>query len=66
MAYHWKKVMSGTEVVSMLKDNDWVKVRQAGSHVIMQKNGISCPVPLHKELKKGTLASIRRIVAQAD
>jgi predicted RNA binding protein YcfA (HicA-like mRNA interferase family) len=58
--------MSGKDVISVLQENGWSWVRQEGSHVTMQKNGISCPVPLHKELKRGTLGSIKRIVSQAE
>jgi predicted RNA binding protein YcfA (HicA-like mRNA interferase family) len=39
-------------------------VRQRGSHVIMQKRtdeeSVSVPVPLHDELRRGTLQSIIR------
>jgi predicted RNA binding protein YcfA (HicA-like mRNA interferase family) len=43
----------------------WIKpVRQKGSHRIMQKRfekgTITVPVPLHKDLKPGTLSSIIR------
>lgn len=58
--------MSGADVISMLEDNGWIQDRQKGSHVTMKKNNVSCPVPLHKELKQGTLGSIKRIVAQVD
>jgi predicted RNA binding protein YcfA (HicA-like mRNA interferase family) len=41
-----------------------VAVRQKGSHRIMQKRTasgtITVPVPLHRELRPGTLASIIR------
>jgi predicted RNA binding protein YcfA (HicA-like mRNA interferase family) len=39
----------------------WKNVRQSGSHVIMRKEGHpSVPVPLHRELKRGTLKGILR------
>ncbi|MBK6544404.1 MAG: type II toxin-antitoxin system HicA family toxin [Saprospiraceae bacterium] len=42
----------------------FIKVRQKGSHVIMQKltedSTITVPVPMHKEIKIGTLHSIIR------
>jgi predicted RNA binding protein YcfA (HicA-like mRNA interferase family) len=40
-----------------------MNIRQRGSHVIMQKSGnptVTVPVPMHKELKIGTLLSIIR------
>ncbi len=42
----------------------FVAVRQKGSHRVMQKRTasgtITVPVPLHRELRPGTLASIIR------
>ena len=35
-------------------------MRQKGSHVILQRAGVGCVVPLHKEVKTGTLAGIIR------
>lgn len=58
------KVLSGTDVCKMLEANGFSQVRQKGSHVIMQKtvgsSTVTVPVPLHKELKTGTLQSIIR------
>jgi predicted RNA binding protein YcfA (HicA-like mRNA interferase family) len=39
------------------------EVRQRGSRVVMKKGGIGCVVPMHGEIKAGTLAGILR---QAD
>jgi predicted RNA binding protein YcfA (HicA-like mRNA interferase family) len=36
------------------------KVRQSGSHVIMRRGSKGCVVPLHSELKVGTLAGLLR------
>jgi predicted RNA binding protein YcfA (HicA-like mRNA interferase family) len=59
-----RKVFSGKEVCKIFSDNGFESVRQKGSHVVMQKRTgnttITVPIPLHKELKKGTLASIIR------
>jgi predicted RNA binding protein YcfA (HicA-like mRNA interferase family) len=41
----------------------FLKLRQSGSHVIMRRESKGCVVPLHSELKVGTLAGILR---QAD
>lgn len=58
------KVLSGTAVCKILEANGFAQVRQKGSHVIMQKaagsSTVTVPVPLHKELKTGTLQSIIR------
>jgi predicted RNA binding protein YcfA (HicA-like mRNA interferase family) len=36
------------------------KVRQSGSHVVMRRGPKGCVVPLHTELKVGTLAGLLR------
>jgi len=58
------KKLSGKEVCMILSKYGFVKVRQKGSHIIMQKaileSTITVPVPLHKEIKIGTLHSIIR------
>jgi predicted RNA binding protein YcfA (HicA-like mRNA interferase family) len=47
-----------------LEVNGFLKVRQRGSHMVLQKRlettTITVPVPDHKELKTGTLRSIIR------
>jgi predicted RNA binding protein YcfA (HicA-like mRNA interferase family) len=59
-----RKVFSGESLCDLLGEHGFVAVRQRGSHRIMQKKvgstTITVPVPLHKELKPGTLASIIR------
>jgi len=58
------KVLSGKEVCQILEAHGFEKVRQRGSHVVMQKkipgSTITVPVPDHKEIKAGTLMSIIR------
>jgi predicted RNA binding protein YcfA (HicA-like mRNA interferase family) len=58
------RVLSGNEVCLILLAHGFEQVRQKGSHVIMQKqigsSTITVPVPQHKEIKAGTLASIIR------
>ena len=39
------------------------KVRQSGSHVMMKRESKGCVIPMHAELKVGTLAGVLR---QAD
>ena len=57
-------VLSGKEVCKILARHGFAKVRQRGSHVVMQRRTpagtITVPVPDHKELKIGTLQSIIR------
>lgn len=36
------------------------KLRQSGSHVVMRRGSKGCVVPLHAELKVGTLAGLLR------
>lgn len=38
----------------------FVQVRQRGSHVVMRRGAVGIVIPLHKELKTGTLAGILR------
>lgn len=58
------RVLSGREVCAILAQNGFVKVRQRGSHIIMQlksdETTITVPVPDHKEVRFGTLQSIIR------
>ena len=55
--------VSGATVVRALERLGFVKVRQSGSHVIMRRGSKGCVVPMHSEVKLGTLAGILR---QAD
>jgi predicted RNA binding protein YcfA (HicA-like mRNA interferase family) len=54
--------LSGQELVKTLSKAGFKPVRQKGSHLILvketQQGKIGCVVPLHKELKIGTLKSI--------
>lgn len=55
-------VVSGTGLVKALEKDGWAVVRQRGSHVRLKKSGrrMALVVPLHRELRKGTLAGILR------
>ncbi len=55
--------VSGAAVIRALERLGFVKIRQAGSHVIMRRGAKGCVVPLHSEVKVGTLAGVLR---QAD
>ncbi|MFL6285727.1 MAG: type II toxin-antitoxin system HicA family toxin [Pyrinomonadaceae bacterium] len=56
--------LSGRETCAILAKHGFVQVRQRGSHVVMQKresgSTVTVPVPLHPELRTGTLLSIIR------
>lgn len=55
---------SGEEVCRLLEEEGFVRVRQRGSHIVMQKTDVSgtttVPVPNHRTLRVGTLNSIIR------
>lgn len=55
-------VVSGQRLIRALEADGWRVARQRGSHVRLKKAGqrFALVVPLHKELKKGTLAGILR------
>lgn len=55
--------VSGAAVMRALERLGFVKLRQSGSHVIMRRGAKGCVVPMHGEVKVGTLAGILR---QAD
>ena len=52
--------ISGKECVTILQILGFMQVRQKGSHVIMRRADRGCVVPLHRELKVGTLAGLLR------
>jgi len=51
---------SGAEVIRVLTRLGFQQVRQRGSHVILRRGASGCVVPLHRELKLGTLAGVLR------
>ncbi|WIM06170.1 MAG: type II toxin-antitoxin system HicA family toxin [Candidatus Nitricoxidivorans perseverans] len=55
--------VSGAAVVRALERLGFQKLRQSGSHVIMRRGSKGCVVPMHGEVKVGTLAGVLR---QAD
>jgi len=58
------RVLSGNEVCKILEQHGFVRVRQHGSHIVMQRatdgGTTTVPVPDHTEVKIGTLRSIIR------
>jgi predicted RNA binding protein YcfA (HicA-like mRNA interferase family) len=55
-------VVSGRRLVKVLEAEGWEVARQRGSHVRLRKDGrrLALVVPLHRELKRGTVAGILR------
>lgn len=51
---------SGTAIVKALERLGFVRVRQSGSHVIMRGESNGCVLPMHSEVKIGTLAGVLR------
>ena len=54
------RVLSGAELCDLLTKHGFERVRQRGSHVVMRRGSISLPIPLHRELDRGTLRGIIR------
>jgi len=54
--------MSGTQVIRILEQFGFSKIRQRGSHVVLKRptpeGSVGCVVPLHPELALGTLRGI--------
>lgn len=54
--------ISSKKAVKVLESLGFEKTRQTGSHVIMKKitpdGQVGCVVPIHRELKVGTLSGI--------
>lgn len=57
--------ISGKQAIKILKDNGFVVSRQRGSHVVLVNKSDgkkrTTVVPLHKELKKGTIRSFAKM-----
>lgn len=53
-------VLSGAKLIKALERLGFEQVRQRGSHVVMRRGSDGAVVPLHREVKTGTLAGILR------
>ncbi|MBV8574057.1 MAG: type II toxin-antitoxin system HicA family toxin [Acetobacteraceae bacterium] len=51
-------VVNGSELVRAFERAGWTRLRQSGSHVRMQKGTEHVTIPLHKPLRRGTLAAL--------
>ncbi|MFZ9405761.1 MAG: type II toxin-antitoxin system HicA family toxin [Burkholderiaceae bacterium] len=52
--------LSGQDLVHALRRLGFVEVRISGSHLLMRNKSRTCVVPLHRELKRGTLFGVLR------
>ena len=52
--------VSGAEIRRALERMGFVGVRQNGSHLVMKRGTKGCVVPMHAEVKVGTLARLLR------
>lgn len=52
--------VSGAQALKALQKLGFEKVRQSGSHVIARRGTKGCVIPMHAELKVGTLAGLLR------
>jgi predicted RNA binding protein YcfA (HicA-like mRNA interferase family) len=53
-------VLSGADVIKALERLGFEQLRQRGSHIVMRRGSTGTVVPLHREVKTGTLAGILR------
>ena len=53
-------ILSGADVIAALEQLGFAQIRQRGSHVVLRRGGTGTVVPLHREVKTGTLAGILR------
>ena len=51
-------ILSGKTVTRILERMGFMIVRQRGSHVVLRRGSSGCVVPLHHQLKTGTLSGI--------
>ena len=52
--------VSGAEIQRALERLGFGKARQSGSHVVTMRDSKGCVVPMHSEVKTGTLAGLLR------
>lgn len=55
-------VVSGAQLIRALEQQGWEAIRQRGSHVRLKHpdRSVFLVVPLHRDLKRGTLSGILR------
>lgn len=50
--------LSGKEIAKVLERMGFEKRRQKGSHLVMRRGSDVCVVPMHREVKPGTLGGL--------
>lgn len=50
--------ISGAECMAALQRLGFASMRQRGNHVVMRRGDRGCVVPLHRQLKPGTLHGV--------
>lgn len=50
--------VSGAQALRALGKLGFTVVRQKGSHVVLRRGASGCVLPLHRELKVGTLSGV--------
>lgn len=50
--------ISGRDAIRALESLGFTAVRQRGSHVVMRQGSAGCVVPIHREIKTGTLSGV--------
>lgn len=50
--------VSGAEIVHALERLGFAVARQRGSHVVLRRGCSGCVVPIHREVKIGTLSGV--------
>lgn len=52
--------LSGAEIIRALERLGFQQLRQKGSHAILRRGSTGCVVPLHRDVKIGTLSGVLR------
>ena len=52
--------VSGAEALRAFQRLGFEKVRQRGSHVVVKRGSVGCVIPMHSEIKIGTLSGLLR------
>jgi predicted RNA binding protein YcfA (HicA-like mRNA interferase family) len=52
---HELPLLSGQEIIKILRRLGFTVVRQRGSHIVLRKGRYGCVIPNHREVARGTL-----------
>ena len=55
-------IISAKKLITILEEKGFLIVSQRGSHIKLKRNGETIVVPNHKEIRKGTLKNILRML----